>query len=132
MVDFDRTVLVVSVTTFQNRRPWNMYKLFFKIAGGVLLGVMLCAYAYSEAAISFPTICLFLLWGVGIVYGFRIFLRWLGTAMQSAMQLSIISALSFGTGIIGLIVLIFVAVAILAFGWIYGIYLLIRDIIAII
>ena len=34
-------------------------------------------------------------------------------------------------GIIGFIVLIFSAAVILAFGWLYGIYMLIRDILAI-
>lgn len=108
-----------------------MLKILFKIVIGVILGILLCGYAQSETTISVATICLFILWGVGMAYGARVLLGWLGTTMQSAMQLSIISALSFGTGIIGFIVLIFSAAVILAFGWLYGIYLLIRDILAI-
>ena len=109
-----------------------MLKILLKIVAGVFLGILLCGYAQSETVISFATIGLFILWGIGMAYGARVFLGWLGAAMQSAMQLSIISALSFGTGVIGFIVLIFSASVILAFGWLYGIYLLIRDIIAIV
>ena len=68
-------------------------------------------------------------WGLGMSFAFKTHLRWLGSALRSATQLSVISFLSFGTGLLGFLLLIVVLIFNITLGWLYGIFIFVRDLI---
>lgn len=102
-----------------------MSKILLKVMLGMFAGAML--FSASPPASS---IVLCALWGVGVVYGFRAYLTWLSGAMNTALKLSVIAWLSFGTGLLGFLLLLIVLMFVLTVGWLYGWYLLIKDVIA--
>ena len=99
-----------------------MLAFIMKLVIGLGLGLLVSS-AVGELVVFW------ILWGVGIAFAFRTHLRWLGGTMRWAMQLSVITYLSFGTGFLGFLLLLCVLVFNLTIGWLYGIYLLLRDII---
>lgn len=108
-----------------------MSKIIIKVILGVVLGILFISFmSQQQSAVDTFQGILLVLWGIGIVYGFRHYLSWMGKTLNSSMQLSVISWMSFGSGLLGFILLVLVLTFILVFGWMYGIYLLIKDIIA--
>ena len=106
-----------------------MNKISIKILIGIILGFIIYFAASAETS-SFPFISLFLfpLWGVGTVFAFRSVLRLLKSIIDSAFKISIISWLSLGSGIIGLILLVVTTMAMITFAWIYGYYVMYQEI----
>lgn len=105
-----------------------MAKQIIKISIGILLGILVYLCLISEGLSGFGYLVLDLAWGVGIVYGGKIFVGWMRNALVSSMHMSVISWMSFGTGILGVILLLLILFFVLLFGWLYGWYLLIHDI----
>ena len=104
-----------------------MWFLFIaKIIGGSLLGLVIAAFAEMSSGLE---MAFMILWGLGIVFAFRSHLRMMANLMRSAMQLSIIAFLSFGSGFLGFLLLLVVFLFNLIIGWVYGIYLMIRELI---
>lgn len=99
-----------------------------KTAAGLLIALLASAAGAADA----PMLILLLLWGVGVVFSMKTCLRALGSTMHWALQLSMLTWLAFGTGILGFLLLVVVLAFFLSFGWIYGVYLFIRDLILII
>lgn len=107
-----------------------MAKVILKFVCGILLGVFLFAILNAEQVFTGGEWLLCIIWGVGIVGGFKEYLAWLSGALNTSLKLGILSWISFGSGIIGFVLLTFVFVFVLMFGWIYGWFLLIRELIA--
>ena len=104
-----------------------MYKICIKAGIGALVGIIIFCLMCSPGVSSLSSFALCVLWGIGTIYGIRALMKVLMNILNSSMQLSVISALSLGTGIIGLIILIVGLFGIISIGWLYGIYLLIID-----
>lgn len=105
-----------------------MAKQIIKIAIGVFLGILDYFCLISEGLSGLGYLVLDLAWGVGIVYGGKVFIGWMRSALVSSMHMSVISWMSFGTGILGFILLLLVLLFVLLLGWFYGLYMLIHDI----
>ncbi len=103
-----------------------MLRFIAKTVGGILLGMFVYCSVYASAP-SAALLILMLLWGIGIVQAFPSQIRMMKGLLTSALQLSVISWLSFGTGILGFLLLLIVVIFNLTIGWVYGIYLFIVD-----
>ena len=103
-----------------------MLRFIAKTVGGILLGMFVYCAVY-ESAPGAAGLILMLLWGIGMVQAFPSQIRMLKGLMASALQLSVISWLSFGTGFLGLLLLLVVVSFNLIIGWMYGLYLFIVD-----
>ena len=103
-----------------------MLRFIAKTVGGILLGMFVYCTAY-ESAPGALFLILTLLWGIGTVQAFPSQIRMLKGLMTPALQLSVISWLSFGTGFLGLLLLLAVVSFNLLIGWMYGVYLFIVD-----
>lgn len=97
-----------------------MAKVIVKIAIGLIWGVLAYSILASEGFSGFGFMLLDLLWGVGIAYGAKIFIGWMRNALVSSMHMSVISWLSFGTGILGFFLLLIILAFVLLLGWLYG------------
>lgn len=107
-----------------------MVKVISKFVCGILLGWALFAILNTAQFSYGGEWILCLIWSVGIVGGFKEYLAWMSGALNASLKLGILSWMSFGSGIFGFIFLTLVFVFILIFGWIYGWFLLIRELIA--
>lgn len=107
-----------------------MAKVILKFMCGILLGFILFAILNAEQVFAGDEWLLCIIWGIGIASGFKKYLAWLSGALNASVKLGILSWISFGSGIVGFLLLTFVFVFILMFGWIYGCFLLIRELIA--
>lgn len=103
-----------------------MSKFIAKTVGGILLGMFVYGGAYASAPGAAPFV-LMLLWGIGTVQAFPSLIRGLKGLLTSALQLSVISWLSFGTGFLGFLLLLVAVFFCLFIGWVYGLYLFIID-----
>ena len=103
-----------------------MLRFIAKTVGGILLGMFVYCAVYASAP-SAALLLLMLLWGIGMVQAFPSQIRMLKGLMTSALQLSVISWLSFGTGFLGLLLLLVVVSFNLLIGWMYGLYLFVVD-----
>ena len=108
-----------------------MVKVAAKFAGGLLLGlilyVLMCA---AQMADGYRRVfCM--VWGVGLVGGFRAYLLWMSAVLNTSLKVSMLAWFSFGSGLIGLIFRIFLLACIIMIGWIYGWIQLIRELIAV-
>lgn len=103
--------------------------LFFilKTIGGILLGLL----GYSVGKDSGLAFVGFL-WGLGVVFVFPAYLRVMKRILTPLLHVTLICWLAVGTGILGLIILILVLVFYLVVGWLYGLFLFIRDLIRLI
>lgn len=106
-----------------------MVKIILRTILGAALGYVIYSCALSSGSLSSGQLFLMLAWGIGIGNSFFFNLSLLGGAFRWATNLSILSFFSFGSGIFGIIALVFMLGVVLSFGWIYGWYILIRDII---
>jgi len=109
-----------------------MGKIIFKTIIGLIIGLVIYFSVYLDGGLSIGVLLLCIIWSIGTVYSIKLLVHSLLTILNSSMQLSIISALSFGSGIIGLILLIIGLGIIISFGWIYGLYILVKDLINVI
>lgn len=69
------------------------------------------------------------IWVIGIVWAFPSHCRWVGKVLRPAMELSVVTYLSFGSGFLGFLLLVAVVVFNLVAGWTYGVYLLTTDVV---
>lgn len=120
---------ICSLRILQNEEPDTMLFFLFKTIASLFLGLIIGVAAASDGA-SGGIILAMMVWCLGMSFAIRSHLAWLSHIMHSAMQLSIISFLSFGTGFLGFLLLFLVVVFNLSLGWIYGIFLFFRDLIA--
>ena len=107
-----------------------MGKLVFRTVLGAILGFAVYSWAISVEGQDFRQLLLLLAWGIGIGNSFSFNLSLLGGAFHWAANLSILSFFSFGSGMFGIIALVLMLGFVLSLGWIYGWYILIRDVIA--
>lgn len=107
-----------------------MSKIILRSGLGALFGLVIYALIASSQGGSFGELMLFVSWGIGMANSFSVNLRLLGGAFRWATNLGILSYLSFGSGVFGIIALLFMLCIVLGFGWIYGWFLLVRDIVA--
>lgn len=105
-----------------------MGKIILRTICGIILGYIIYQWTQSSSSVDYPSLVLFA-WGIGFANAFSFNLNLLGKAFSWATNLGILSFLSFGSGMLGLIALVFMLGVVLAFGWLYGWYVLIRDII---
>lgn len=110
-----------------------MSRVITRVAIGVMLGITLLQIGTTTIGVqdhSMPIItALYLLaWSIGITYSSGYYLRKLNHLLDPALKISIISWLSIKTGSLGMLVIIIYVMYILIFGWLYGWYLLVRDI----
>lgn len=104
-----------------------MIKVIIKLVLGILLGFILFAIFKANGVFTGNEWAFFMLWGVGIIGGFREYISWLAGTLNASLRLGFLAWLSFGSGVIGFIFLVFALMFILMIGWIYGWYLLIRE-----
>jgi len=116
----------------KSREGALMGKIIFKTIIGLIIGLVIYFSVYLDGGLSIGVLLLCIIWSIGTVYSIKLLVHSLLTILNSSMQLSIISALSFGSGIIGLILLIIGLGIIISFGWIYGLYILVKDLINVI
>jgi len=108
-----------------------MTKVIIKAVLGLIIGILFFCAVYASAPGANVGECLLCVaWGIGIVGGFSTYIKWLGGAMNWSLKLGVLALISFGSGIIGFILLLFVLGFILMFGWLYGWYALIKELIA--
>jgi len=110
-----------------------MKRVIFRVAIGTIFGIALLqmvsvAIGMQGSSISFTAVLCLVSWSIGIVYSSRHYLRKLNSLLNPALKISIISWLSIKTGSLGMLMIIIYVMYILTLGWIYGWYLLIRDI----
>ncbi len=109
-----------------------MWKVILKFIGGILIGSILFSFISVEQAAGFSEWILFNLWGVGIVGGFREYLTWLSAGLDSSLKLGILTWISFGSGVIGLVLFVLILGFVLTIGWVYGWVRLLRELIAVV
>lgn len=71
---------------------------------------------------------LVLLWSLGTVFGFLHHLRVIVRMLDPSLKLSVISFLSFRSGLLGSFPLIIYIVYAMALGWIHGLMLMVKEI----
>ena len=106
-----------------------MWKIIFRSVLGLAAGIAVYLFA-TEGVFQIGELLFFLAWGIGMGNSFTFNLQLLGGAFNGATNLGILSFLSFGSGIFGIIALILMLAVVLSFGWLYGWYVLIRDVIS--
>lgn len=106
-----------------------MGRIIIRTILGVILGYAIYSWILSTGGSGDSNLLLMLAWGVGIGNSFSFNLSLLGGAFHWAANLSILSFFSFGSGLFGIIALVLMLGVVLSFGWIYGWYILIRDLI---
>ncbi len=108
-----------------------MGKIILKGVLGLVIGVLVySAAAASAGGGNVLALLLLVLWGIGFVYAFLPVMGWIKGVLNATLKITVISFLSCGTGILGLLLLIILLMGILAVGWIYGMYLMVKDILA--
>ena len=107
-----------------------MGKIIIRSILGAILGYVIYSLAFSTEGHDAGQLMLMLAWGIGIGNSFSFNLGLLSGAFQWATNLSILSFLSFGSGMFGIIALVIMLGIVLSLGWIYGWYILIRDVIS--
>ena len=106
-----------------------MLKIILRSILGAVLGFALYSWSLESTSSDIGLLFLLLAWGIGMGNSAILCLRLLGNALNWATNLSIISFLSFGTGVLGFVLLIIVLGFVLTIGWIGGWFVLIRDLI---
>lgn len=96
---------------------------------GAILGFVLYSCLENANGADIRQLLILIAWGIGIGNSFSFNLSLLGGAFRWATNLSILSFFSFGSGMFGIIALVLMLGVVLSFGWIYGWYILIRDVI---
>lgn len=104
-----------------------MGKVIFRSALGVIIGIMLYSMLSEGGYPLAESPLLTILWSIGFTNSFTFNLRLISQALSWSANLGIISFLSFGSGMIGFVVLIIMVGFVLSFGWLYGWYLLVHD-----
>lgn len=104
-----------------------MALIIVKVVIGIIVGI--AAFPFAQEAMYINSVILCILWGVGIIYSLGSYLSWMRSALTASFQLSVMSWMTFGTGLLGFIALTFMLAFVIVIGWIYGWYRLIRDII---
>lgn len=113
-----------------------MKKSIFLTVVGLILGIIFArSLASSMWSAGYyridPSLYVVIpVWCIGIANSFSHYTRKIGQLLNPALKLSMISWLSTKSGFLGLFVLLFYLTYILILGWIYGWYLLVRDIIS--
>lgn len=69
-----------------------------------------------------------LIWSMGTVFGFSHHMRVILRILDPSLKLSVISFLSFRNGFFGVFPLIIYMLYMIAFGWIHGLTLMVREI----
>lgn len=101
-----------------------------KMLVAVALHLLLLSFELkSKATIDVGSSLLSFLWLTGIVYSASHYLLQLENRINTLVKVSIISFLAVGRGTVGLFCLIIYLIYYLTLGWIYGLYLLVFDII---
>lgn len=107
-----------------------MVKVILKFAGGLLLGLVIYSLMSAEQIVTGGQWIFCIIWGIGIVGGFREYLTWLSAALNTSLKVGFLAWISFGSGVIGFILLMLVLTFVLMFGWIYGWIVLVKELIA--
>lgn len=96
---------------------------------GILLGVFLTPIAREVFALPPEGVYLVFLWCVGTSGGFPTHIRTLYRLIDPSLSVSVISFLTFGSGLLGFMIIVLYVAYCLAFGWIYGLGRLLADIV---
>ena len=105
-----------------------MIRTIIKAFVGVGLWIMVMVQ-YSNQRIENRELVslLILLWSLGTVYGFLHHMKVIVRLLDPSLKLSVISFLSFRSGFLGSLPLLFYIVYALTLGWIHGIALMVRE-----
>lgn len=106
-----------------------MLKIIIRSVLGAILGFILYSWSLESSSPDAGYMFLLVAWGIGMGNSITFCLRILGSALNWAANLSIISFFSFGTGIIGFVIFIIILSVVLSIGWLGGWFVLIRDVI---
>lgn len=106
-----------------------MWKIILRSVLGLAAGIAVYSIA-SEGAFELGRLLFFLAWGIGMGNSFSFNLMLMGRVFNWATNLSILSFLSFGSGIFGIVALVVLLGVVLSVGWVYGWYVLVRDLIS--
>lgn len=106
-----------------------MLKILIRSLLGGIVGFVICLWFAENSSYDTGRVILWIAWGIGMGNSIRPCLRMLERTLNWAASLSIISFFSFGTGIIGLVLIVLMLSAVLSVGWLCGWVVLIRDVI---
>ena len=87
---------------------------------GVMIGIILVLLIADQHSITSTESIIILMWCVGTANAFRYHISLLARLLNPGLKLSIISYLSFGSGILGFIPIAAFLIYIITLGWIYG------------
>lgn len=104
-----------------------MAKIALRFFGGLLLGTVIFSIIATEQLGDGGQYIFCAIWGVGIVFGSREYMAWFAAVLRLSLKVGILAWLSFGSGLIGFMLLILVLCFIIMFGWIYGWIVLVRE-----
>ena len=127
--------------TLNNSLQWDreikkgqsgIMKRILRVLIGFTVGIILATIIGNMHTLSIESKLVFIIWGVGFVYAYDHHLNTLLRLLDPGLKLSIISFLTFKSGFMGTLpILLYIAYS-LAFGWVYGLIVLMIDIIRII
>lgn len=106
-----------------------MIRIIAKIFVGIGIWIMIIVQFARQNMVNRELIyALSLLWSLGTVFGFLYHIRVIVRMLDPSLKLSVISFLSFRSGVLGSLPLFIYIIYALVLGWIHGLILMAREI----
>ena len=106
-----------------------MIRIIAKMLVGIGIWIMMIVQFEIRSVVNWEMIyVLVLLWSLGTVFGFLYHIRVIVRMLDPSLKLSVISFLSFRSGLLGSLPLFIYIMYALVLGWIHGLILMVREI----
>ena len=86
---------------------------------------LLCS---SSGRPSISILCVSFFWLAGVIYAATHYISMLERHLDSILKIGLISFLAVGKGTVSLVILVIYALYVFTIGWLYGLYMLVFDI----